>query len=302
MTKTLRVMDVERFATKDGPGIRTTLFLKGCPLHCPWCANPESQSAATQLLWFSNKCTACGGCLTACGQGARSGRPGEKPRLDRAKCVACGACAAVCPAGALQISGTERTPESLLEEVLRDADYYEASGGGVTVSGGEPLTQPEALAEFLSLCKQHGLHTAAETCGAFTPAALETCAPWLDLFLFDLKSADSARLAEVTGADLARVTANLRRAVELGREVVVRVPVIPGFNHDEASMKGIFALALDCGAKRLDLLPYHTLGKNKYAALGRDYPLGDTPMLTKAEVEPWQQLACSMGLDARVGG
>ena len=174
--------------------------------------------------------------------------------------------------------------------------------GGVTVSGGEPLTQPEALAEFLSLCKQHGLHTAAETCGAFTPAALETCAPYLDLFLFDLKSADSARLAEVTGADLARVTANLRRAVELGREVVVRVPVIPGFNHDEAGMKGIFALALDCGAKRLDLLPYHTLGKNKYAALGRDYPLGDTPMLTKGEVEPWRQLACSMGLDARVGG
>lgn len=186
--------------------------------------------------------------------------------------------------------------------MLRDADYYETSGGGVTVSGGEPLTQPEALAEFLSLCKQHGLHTAAETCGAFTPAALETCAPWLDLFLFDLKSADSARLAEVTGADLDRVTANLRRAVELGRKVVVRVPVIPGFNHDEASMKGIFALALDCGAKRLDLLPYHTLGKNKYAALGRDYPLGDTPMLTKAEVEPWRQLACSVGLDARVGG
>ena len=193
MTKTLRVMDVERFATKDGPGIRTTVFLKGCPLHCPWCANPESQSAVTQLLWFSNKCTACE-------QGARSGRPGEKPRLDRAKCIACGACAAVCPAGALQISGTERTPASLLEEVLRDADYYETSGGGVTVSGGEPLTQPEALAEFLSLCKQHGLHTAAETCGAFTPAALETCAPYLDLFLFDLKSADSARLAEVTGA------------------------------------------------------------------------------------------------------
>ena len=185
---------------------------------------------------------------------------------------------------------------------MRDADYYAASGGGVTVSGGEPLTQPEALAEFLSLCKEHGLHTAVETCGAFAPAALERCAPWLDLFPSDVKSADARRLAEVPGADLAAVTANLRRAVALGREVVARVPVIPGFNHDEASMRAIFALARDCGVGRLDLLPYHTLGKNKYAALGRAYALGDTPMLTRAEVQPWQQLAASLGLDARVGG
>lgn len=302
MTNTLRVMDVERFATKDGPGIRTTVFLKGCPLHCPWCANPESQSASTQLLWFEAKCTACGACVAACGQGARTGGPGQKPLLDRAKCLRCGACVEACPSGALQLSGADRTPASLLGEVLRDADYYAASGGGVTVSGGEPLTQPEALAEFLSLCKEHGLHTAVETCGAFAPAALERCAPWLDLFLFDVKSADARRLAEVTGADLAAVTANLRRAVALGREVVARVPVIPGFNHDEASMRAIFALARDCGVGRLDLLPYHTLGKNKYAALGRAYALGDTPMLTRAEVQPWQQLAVSLGLDARVGG
>ncbi|MEG2931099.1 MAG: glycyl-radical enzyme activating protein, partial [Ruthenibacterium sp.] len=143
MNDFLNVMDVERFATKDGPGIRTVVFLKGCPLHCPWCANPESQSAAQQLLHFANKCTACGTCAAVCAQGAPQLVSGKKPQFDRAKCTACGLCAQSCPAGALRLCGAMRTQQSVLAEVLRDQDYYTASNGGVTISGGEPLLQTD---------------------------------------------------------------------------------------------------------------------------------------------------------------
>ena len=302
MSTKLRVMDVERFATKDGPGIRTTVFLKGCPLHCPWCSNPESQQAAPQLLWFEKKCTACGACIKACPAGARTGAPGEFPKLDRTLCTTCGACAEACPAGALKISGREYEIKELLDLILRDRDYYETSGGGVTVSGGEPLAQPEVLSQFLRACKEAGLHTAAETCGAFTEEAFRLCAPELDLFLFDIKSGEEERLREVTGADLFQIKKNLKAAVASGAEVIGRVPVIPGFNHSREGMEAIFTAALECGVTRLDLLPYHTLGKNKYAALDRPYMMGDTAMLTKKDLLPWQELARRKGIDARIGG
>lgn len=302
MEPLLHVMDIERFATKDGPGIRTTVFLKGCPLHCPWCANPESQSALPQLLWFKNKCTACGACVGVCPNGARQGEPGEYPRFAPALCVACGACQRVCAAEALKISGKDYDIPTLLAAVLRDRDYYATSGGGVTVSGGEPLAQPAALARFLAACREEGLHTAAETCGAFTEEAFALVAPHLDLFLFDIKCGEEKKLRETTGGDLDGIRKNLTRAVESGKEVIGRVPVIPGFNHTQEGMEAIFQTARDCGVKRLDLLPYHTLGKNKYAALGRPYPLEGVPMLTREELLPWQALAGERGLDARIGG
>lgn len=300
---TLRVADVERFATKDGPGIRTCVFLKGCPLHCPWCSNPEAQSFETQLLCFEKKCTACGLCLSVCPNGARIGKIGEKPRLDRTRCVACGSCAEVCPAGALRLSGKEMSPDSLLRLVLRDKDYYDNSGGGVTVSGGEPFAQPHALGEFLALCKAAGLHTAVETCGVFSAETLKAFGlPYVDLFLFDIKSAEKQRLSEVTGACPELIESNLRAIVGSGRKVVARVPVIPGFNHSEESMRTIFRLALSCGVKRLDLLPYHRLSRNKYSALGLSYPMGETPMLSRTELLQWQRLALEMGLCAKIGG
>lgn len=298
----LRVMEVERFATKDGPGIRTTVFLKGCPLHCPWCANPESQRAETQLLWFEGRCTACGACVAACPRGARTIVPGGKPVLDRTLCAVCGACVQACGQNALRLCGGQRTPSSLLAEVARDQDYYQASGGGVTVSGGEPFAQPEGLGAFLALCKSAGLSTAVETCGAFSAEAWDACATKPDLFLFDVKHAEAARLRAVTGGSLPLIRQNLARAAASGAEVVARVPVIPGFNHDEASMQGVFQLARDCGVGRVDLLPYHTLGKNKYAALGLDYPMGDGSMLREQDLLPWQQLARELGLAASIGG
>ncbi len=298
----LRVMEVERFATRDGPGIRTTVFLKGCPLHCPWCANPESQRPEPQLLWFEGRCTACGACVSACSRGARAITSGEKPLMDRALCAVCGACVHACGQNALRLCGEERTPSDLLAEVVRDKDYYEASGGGVTVSGGEPFAQALGLGAFLDLCKSAGLSTAVETCGAFSAEAWDTCPTKPDLFLFDVKHADEARLRAVTGGDLPLIRQNLARAVASGAKVVARVPVIPGFNHDETSMRGIFQLVGSCGVGQVDLLPYHTLGKNKYAALGLQYAMGDGPMLHEQDLLPWQQIARDMGFAASTGG
>lgn len=216
----LRVFEIERFAVHDGPGIRTVVFLKGCGLHCPWCSNPESQSAARQLLRDEKKCAACGACARACSNGAVSWTPGEMPRVDRARCRACGACAAICPAGALS--------------------------------------------------------------------------------LFDVKHAEEEKLRAVTGADIAEVGANLSFAAAR-TEVIARVPVIPGFNHTEAEMEGIFRFALSHGVRRVDLLPYHTLGRGKYAKLGREYAL-DAAMLTKEDLLPWKALGESLDLDAGIGG
>lgn len=173
----LRVFEIERFAVHDGPGIRTVVFLKGCGLHCPWCSNPESQSAARQLLRDEKKCAACGACARACPNGAVSWTPGEMPRMDRARCRACGACAAICPAGALSLCGELMTAEEIERVVLRDRDYYEDSGGGVTFSGGEAVLQAPALAPLLASLAAQGVHTAIETCGAAPAESFALVAP-----------------------------------------------------------------------------------------------------------------------------
>lgn len=296
----LRVFEIERFAVHDGPGIRTVVFLKGCGLHCPWCSNPESQSAARQLLRNEKKCAACGACARACPNGAVSWTPGEMPRMDRARCRACGACAAICPAGALSLCGELMTAEEIERVVLRDRDYYEDSGGGVTFSGGEAVLQAPALAPLLASLAAQGVHTAIETCGAAPAENFALVAPHTRLFLFDVKHAEEEKLRAVTGADIAEVGANLSFAAAR-TEVIARVPVIPGFNHTEAEMEGIFRFALSHGVRRVDLLPYHTLGRGKYAKLGREYAL-DAAMLTKEDLLPWKALGESLGLDVGIGG
>ncbi len=289
----LRVMEIERFALHDGPGIRTTVFLQGCPLRCPWCANPESQTIGTHLLHLQKRCVGCGRCAAVCPQGSIAMQNG-RPVFDRARCVGCGTCVAACPAHALRLSGKTMQPADIVAVLMRDLSYYRHTGGGITVSGGEPLVQAGELATLLALCKAQGLHTAVETTGHAPAAALLACEPLTDLFLYDIKHTDAPTFASVTGGNLPLVLANL--ALLPPAKVVLRVPVIPAFNFDEAAIHSIYNLALAMGIRRVDLLPYHTLGVGKYAQLGLAYPYGEHPSLTKQSLASLRAMGEALGL------
>ncbi len=298
----LNVMEIQRFAVHDGPGIRTLVFLKGCAMHCPWCSNPESQSPNRQLLYDAAKCIGCGRCAGVCPvPGAITLNGQGRPVFDRHLCTTCGLCGEVCLQNAIDFSGSRMTAEEIARLVLRDRDYYDQSGGGVTFSGGEALLQGEALLPLLRLLKEEGLHVAVETCGQFPAHLLPPLLPCIDLFLFDVKHVDPALLHSVTGGDAALIDANLSAILAAGRPVVARVPVIPGFNHSPEAMEAIFAYCAAKGITELHLLPYHTLGKGKYARLGRPYTL-TAPMLTKGDLRHYPAQAAKWGIDAVIGG
>ena len=272
-----RVFDVQRFSLHDGPGIRTVVFLKGCPLRCAWCANPESQQAGPQIAWFESLCASCGRCVQACPQGAISMDDG-RVRTDRRLCTDCGECAAACSRGARRLMGREATVDEVMEEVRRDAVFYRRSGGGVTFSGGEPLVQPEFLLECLRRCRRWGYHTAVETCGQARWADLRAVADVTDLFLYDLKHLDPIRHARLTGVRNTLIIRNLERLLALGAAVTVRVPVVPGANDDSESMDALAAFAAShAGIRRIELLPCHALGAHKYAALDLAPPSLQSP-------------------------
>jgi len=262
-----RVFDVQRFSLHDGPGIRTVVFFKGCPLRCAWCANPESQRAAPEIAWFENLCAGCGRCEEACTRGAVT-MDGGHPVTDRRLCAACGDCAAACARGARRLMGREVTADDVIADVRRDAPFYRRSGGGVTFSGGEPFAQPGLLLECLRRCRRLGYHTAVETCGHARWQDVAAAAEVADLFLFDLKQLDPARHEQLTGLDSGGIFENLERLLETGAEVTVRVPVVPGANDDPGSVAALaHFIARHPRIRRVELLPYHPLGLHKYAAL-----------------------------------
>jgi pyruvate formate lyase activating enzyme len=262
-----RIFDVQRFSLHDGPGIRTVVFLKGCPLRCAWCANPESQEPGAQIAWFESLCAGCGRCVEACPGGAVSMDNG-RVRTDRRLCASCGVCAAACPRGARRLMGREATADDVMAEVRRDAPFFRRSGGGVTFSGGEPLAQPQFLLECLRRGRRWGYHTTVETCGYARWDDLREAAALTDLFLYDLKQLDPARHEELTGVGNELVLENLEKLLEAGAEVVVRVPVVPGANDDRESRRALaLFLAGHPGVRRVDLLPAHALAAHKYAAL-----------------------------------
>lgn len=289
----LHVVEIERFAIHDGPGIRTTVFLQGCPLRCPWCANPESQTIRKHLMYQASKCVGCGACLEACQYGAVRFENG-RPVFLREKCVGCGACVEACLYSALRLSGETMDVEEVLRVLLRDRHYYQHSGGGITVSGGEPFVQAQGLLALVQACRGEGLHVAVETTGDADSAAFREIQPFIDLFLFDLKHPDAQVLREVTCGNLGRILSNLQSVPP--EKVVLRIPVIPGFNADALTLERIFGLAQSFGIRRVDLLPYHNLGKGKYERLGLPYALEGVKALTKADLAPWKRLGESMGL------
>ncbi|MGN1249513.1 MAG: glycyl-radical enzyme activating protein [Candidatus Spyradocola sp.] len=296
----LDIFEIERFALHDGPGIRTAVFLQGCPLRCAWCANPESQTVGRHMMFFSKKCVGCGACAAACPRGAIDVVEG-KARCDREKCVACGACAGVCPAGAIQVSGRRVSCGELFDVVRRDAAYYETTGGGVTLSGGEALLQIERLLPFLALCRRAGIPVAAETCGCVPEALADMALENIDEFLFDVKSLDSGKFLRYTGGSLEPVLAFFTRiAARAPERLTVRVPVIPGFNDDE--IEDILAYAAAHGVRNVHLLPYHTLGVGKYAQLGREYPYPVREAMDPDALKGYIPIGEGMGLTVRIGG
>ncbi len=293
-----KVLEIERFALHDGPGIRTVVFLQGCPLHCPWCSNPESQASASQLMHSDLRCVGCGRCAVVCPSGCISFVPGALPSFDREICSACGVCRDNCPSGAIRIVPQVLDCDSVLATVLRDKDYYLASRGGVTFSGGEALMQPEALSYMLRRCKEEGLHTAVETCGNVPESYLDEVLPYADLFLFDLKHTDAARFHEVTGGHLDLVMRNLAKAAASAK-LRLRIPCIPGFNLEDSFFEEAFRIAVSLGISGVDLLPYHTLGQGKYKELGRGYTM-DVQALHAEELNEYVLSGSKLGLDVKI--
>jgi pyruvate formate lyase activating enzyme len=278
--------NIQRFSTKDGPGIRTTVFFKGCPLQCAWCHNPEGLSAAPELVWYDVRCIAARDCLEICPVNALRLTP-QGMCIDRELCDTCGACADACPAGALEIIGRAWTPEALLAEVMKDAIFFETSGGGVTLSGGEPMMQADFLLAFAGLCREAELHIALDTCGVADWARFERLLPLVDLVLYDLKILDAGRHQVSTSIDNCRILENAQRVAHAGVPMWIRTPIIPGHTASEANIAALgdwIASELPT-VERWELLAYTNLGGPKYHRLDLPYALEDAPLLTRAEME-----------------
>ena len=274
------IFNVQKFSTEDGPGIRTTVFFKGCPMRCPWCHNPEALRSAPELVWHAGRCLHDHGCIEACPERALSGAGGEI-RVDRARCTGCGRCVEFCPSSALQMHGRKQTVEDLFEILARDRPFYDLSGGGVTLSGGEPLAQPAACAALLRRLCEEGIHTALDTCGAATERSLEAALEWTGLVLFDVKTVDPEKHLAYTGVPWVRVEASAAVIAQSGVEVWVRTPVSPGYTDSEDSIREVARFVAETFPRctRHDLLAFSNLCTPKYAQLGRNFALADTPLL-----------------------
>lgn len=266
-----RVFDIKRYSIHDGPGIRTTVFLKGCALNCLWCHNPESVDPGPELMHWPGRCARCYACIAACPKGAIAQDASGAVVVDRTRCDLCGQCAEACLYDAMQIVGREMSVDEVLDEVEKDRIFYEQSGGGVTLSGGDPAVQPAFAEALLDGCRQRGLRTAVDTAGSSRNGALDRLAAKTDLILYDLKVMDDARHREWTGVSNAAILANLERLAGGRTEVWVRIPLVRGVNDDEDNIRRTTALLTSLGTiKRIGLLPYHSGGLEKARRIGKE--------------------------------
>ena len=295
-----QVFNIQHFSTEDGPGVRTTVFLQGCPLRCAWCANPETQKSVRQLAHRAALCVKCGCCVRSCPRGAlgvRDGRIG----IDREKCAACGTCVAACPSHAMFFYGERRDLDGVWAEVLRDKGYYETSGGGVTCSGGECMLQPDFVGGLFRRCREAGIHTALDTCGQFPPEHIARVLPFTDLVLYDVKTLDSEAHRRFTGVGNELILENLKRILAYPATVYIRIPVIPGYNDAPEDLRATarFVKALD-PALHVDLLPYHRFGRAKYEMLDLPYPPGDLAAPTAEQKAAYLKIFTGAGLDCAI--
>lgn len=293
---TARLFHIQKFSLHDGPGIRTVVFFKGCPLRCLWCSNPESQSKQIQILYNKQNCIHCGRCAAGCPFDAISIET-QSVRIDHKNCTACLRCIKGCPQRALTSEGKDYTIDEIIKICLQDRDFYEESGGGVTLSGGEALLNPQPAIELLRQLKQQGVHTAIETTGYVSSSAFEQTLPFLDLLLFDVKHYDRKRHFEGTGVYPDRIFQNLNTALSSKKHLIVRIPVIPDFNDHLNDAKGFLKLFLKYGVTNVNLLPFHQFGEKKYEMLCIPYTMQSSPALTEENLKEYQSIFINGGIN-----
>ncbi len=291
------VFNIQKFSVNDGPGIRTVVFLKGCPLRCKWCANPESQLAKVQVLWDHKKCVQCRHCTQICPVQAVSYEE-DRIHIDHQKCIACKKCVLECPGKALKTEGETKNVQEVIDVVMQDEVFYEESGGGITLSGGEMLAQPQFSMELLKAAKEEGLHTCCETTGYADPAVFEKVIENLDYILFDMKHWDPIKHKEGTGVTNELPVCNMKKAVSGGKEVLPRIPVIPGFNDSLRDAEELAELLKDIGIDKCQLLPFHQFGENKYDLLHQEYAYHNVNALHKEDLEDYLQRFIDHGIKA----
>ena len=284
------IFNKQKYNMYDGPGVRTLVFFKGCPLRCKWCSNPEGLERKYQIMFKPTTCVSCGSCVPVCPQKIHSISSTGEHILDRSiDCIGCGQCVEVCVPDALKVAGQQVPVSELLEYIEQDRAFYDQSGGGVTLGGGEVTSQPAAAINLLQACKQEGLHTAIETCGYTKKETILRFAKYVDLFLFDLKHIDPDRHFELTGVRNEMILENLEELLMKRNHVKVRMPMLKGINDSEAEIRGVIEFLRPFrefkNFEGIDLLPYHKLGVNKYVQLGMDYPIEGDPSLDDADLD-----------------
>lgn len=285
------VFDIQKFCVQDGPGIRTCVFLKGCMMCCPWCHNPESIKAQIELSYDSRKCIACGACEKVCAYGVHSFSPAGEHAVHHEKCTGCGKCISACPTRCLKLFGKEMTVQEVLQEVCKDKKFFDSSGGGITVTGGEPTYQFAFLKDLLTAAKEAQLHVCLETNGAIPPKRLNALLPYVDLFLFDYKATGSVH-RKLTGVAESVVLQALSRIDAYGTPVILRCPIIQGINDDPAHFAAIRQLKQShSNILQVDVMAYHASGKHKWELLGLPYSLAHLPSATAEMKATWEQAA-----------
>lgn len=295
------VFNIQKYSLHDGPGIRTTVFLKGCPLSCWWCHNPESQQVKQEIVFWKDKCIACRDCEKVCPVGAVKFT--EKGfNLDKDKCILCGKCAEVCPSEALEKIGKKMSLDEVMNEVEKDMVFYEESGGGVTFSGGEPLLQIEFLDSLLTISKEKGMHTVVDTSGHTPWENFERIKDKVDLFLYDIKHIDDEKHKKYMGISNVLILENLKKLAERGNKIWIRIPVIPGINDDDLNIERVCEYISSLNLRDIYLLPYHRIARDKYKRLNMKYKIPDLQQPRDEEMERIAQRFRVYGLNAKIGG
>ncbi len=295
------IFNIQKFSLHDGPGIRTTVFFKGCPLSCRWCHNMESQNPNPEAMLRLDNCTGCASCVSSCPQEAIS-IEGDRSSTQRSLCTTCSSCLISCPQNLRTVCGESMNLQVLLEEVLKDRVFYERSGGGVTCSGGEAMSHIDFLQPFLNACKAEGLHTAVDCSGQVPWEAFERILPVTDLFLYDLKAMDEEVHRLYTGVGNSLILENLRRLSDRTKNIWIRLPLIPGVNLNEEHIEAAIDFLRPLGLKRVHLLPFHPLGRSKAPQLGLSFAMGETPAPDPHQIQTIKTRLIASGFEAHIGG